>query len=643
MVAEIDVRRDAAAPGMTGGSGPGRAEELARAAEAASQRLPGDHRVEVVSYDGETAGASVLVSYDAPPGADAYVARALEHLHAVGGALGLAPEQPPEFAPDPGWQRTSGGQVAVHLRQLVEGVPVYDATETVRFADDGRVLEVAGRSWAAPREVRVEPSLTAADALGVAARHLATPGGGPDDADGGLRPDPFGEQAPEPLLDLAAFDPHLVTAPAGSPDLPAVFTSPGLHGPVTVSLVWFPVARELLLGWHLRAQVEGGPEYRFVVSATDGRILLCRRLTRTLTGRASVVLRAGGPREEVTFPLDPASYGPPVPADLPAGWPDAWLVDATTSGSAVRAVNAAAGDAVVTGTASGPAVEFPPTPGPGDDDALVVNLFAFCSQMHDVLYLLGFREADGNFQKDSMGRGGRPNDAVLAKVHPGSVYGTANMGTRADGIAPLMNMGLVTSTGRHTALDPDVVFHEYTHGLTNRLVGGPMDDQALDAEQSGGLGEGWSDYVACTLLDKTVVGDWVVDSPAGIRRQPYTEDFTGTYAQLGTPEYSEVHDVGELWCAVLLSLGRALGRWETLQAVVDALKLTAANPSLLAARDAVLLAVRQLATTRGDDADAAVATAWGVFARYGMGPKARTDGATLAGIVADFDPPALAA
>ena len=76
---------------------------------------------------------------------------------------------------------------------------------------------------------------------------------------------------------------------------------------------------------------------------------------------------------------------------------------------------------------------FPPSASTSSPDALVVNLFAFCGVMHDVLYLLGFREADGNFQLDNLGRGGRPSDPVLAHVHPGPVWGTANMGTPADG------------------------------------------------------------------------------------------------------------------------------------------------------------------------------------------------------------------
>jgi subtilisin-like proprotein convertase family protein len=91
-----------------------------------------------------------------------------------------------------------------------------------------------------------------------------------------------------------------------------------------------------------------------------------------------------------------------------------------------------------------------------------------------------------------------------------------------------------------------------------------------------------------------------------------------------------------------MSLSRRIGTWPCAQLVVDALKLTSANPSLLAARDAMLLAADQLATARGDsDADrrAFVHSVWTTFAEYGMGPDARTEGPALRGIVADFNAP----
>jgi extracellular elastinolytic metalloproteinase len=40
--------------------------------------------------------------------------------------------------------------------------------------------------------------------------------------------------------------------------------------------------------------------------------------------------------------------------------------------------------------------------------------------------------------------------------------------------------------------DPTVIFHENTHGMSNRLVGGGSTG-CLFGLQSGGMGEGWSD------------------------------------------------------------------------------------------------------------------------------------------------------
>jgi extracellular elastinolytic metalloproteinase len=631
MAREVDLRNEAASAESVA---PERRAELHAAAEAASAGLPGAHDVQIVSFDASTGNPAVVVSRDAPAADGDFVRRALAHVQNVGPALGLAPQQAPEYLADPGYQTTSADGVAVHLRQQYKGIGVYDASETVRFDPDGHLLEVAGRSYTIADDLVVDPSVPASEALEVAAAHLAS---GDDEVD----PDPFGQSVAEPVPDLQSMTLRLITSPLDRPDRATVYEATGFARPVTVSLMWFPLDGGLRLSWHLRVQVPGAPEYRFLIDAADGRVLLCRRLTHGLGGHAKVVLRSGEGRKDVDFPLPLEMYGVPVPPGLPAGFPDPWLLDETTAGASVRAIDFSTGR-TVQGAPSAGGVVFAAPAGEDAPEQLVLNVFSYCASMHDALYLLGFREPDGNFQRSSLGRGGRAGDAVLAQVHPGVVWGTANMATPADGSAPTMNMGLVNTTQRHTALDADVVYHEYTHGLSNRLVGGPLDDTSLDADQSGGMGEGWSDFVACSLLGKNVVGDWVVDRATGIRRHPYTEDYPGTYAELGSPQYTRVHDIGELWCAVLMSLGRRLGRTETLQVVVDALKLTAANPSLLAARDAILLAARQFSVARGDDdglTASFVQSAWEVFARYGMGPGARTNGPQLSGIVADFEPP----
>ena len=202
----------------------------------------------------------------------------------------------------------------------------------------------------------------------------------------------------------------------------------------------------------------------------------------------------------------------------------------------------------------------------------------------------------------------------------------------------MMNMGLVAGVNRHTAFDADVVFHEYTHGLTNRLVGGPMDDDSLFKFQSSGMGEGWSDFFALTIQnyfrtqEKTVTGDWVVNNPRGIRSAPYDDHYPSGYGDISG--MTDEHDVGEVWCATLMMVVRrirlALGAekdgyrlgW---QIVVDGLKLIPANATFLEARDGILMALDHLKA--GNKISGTVhqlvrKSAWQAFAHFGMGASA---------------------
>jgi extracellular elastinolytic metalloproteinase len=154
------------------------------------------------------------------------------------------------------------------------------------------------------------------------------------------------------------------------------------------------------------------------------------------------------------------------------------------------------------------------------------------------------------------------------------------------------------------------------------------------------MGEGWSDYVACTLNGSAVVGAWVVDRPQGIRSHPYDDAYPRRFGDIAS--FTDEHDVGEVWAAALLALNREIGVALALQLVIDALKLTPANPSFLDARDAILLALRNQQTggrlTGQAYTDAYYGT-WRVFARFGMGPGARSTGAFLGGVVADTSLP----
>lgn len=616
-----------------------REQELRRlAADISLRGLPGGQRVRVTGFDATTGNPSAVTSEAASAGEGNYIQRALDHMRTISPVLGFAQEQPVDFAPDPQVQRASSGARAVYLQQLYKGIPVFQAAQTVRFAPDGALKDSVGSNVTIQAELEVSPRITVRQAVSLAAAQVAAP-----DADEQDATDQFGEPLRPASVDLAGFQPQITAAFPDKPDQPTVLEAGPFGDRIKASLTWFELAEgDIRLAWEvLMTMPEQQGQYRTVVDAEDGAVLYCRQLMQSAVARGNIYQVDGSAQRQMTlFPRPLQDYGLPIPADLPEQFPDHWIESDEAVGNAVRGHLGDQGP-TIRGTASDGLLTFDPTAADGDDQK-VLNIFYFNCFMHDYFYLLGFREADGNFQHDNLGRGGVPSDRVDARAHSGAVFGTANMSTPVDGSSPVMNMGLVSSTGRHTAFDSSVVFHEFMHGVTNRLVGGPMNTRALDASQSRGMGEGWGDYVACTINQSTAVGSWVIKQPGGIRGFPYDEDFPDNFGDLGTGRYREEHNIGEVWCATLMEMNRNLGQELGVQLVVDALKLSPANPSFLDMRDAILTALADKHAAEelgGEDHAAAERVIWAAFAKFGMGPAARSNGATLAGIVADFNPP----
>ncbi len=305
--------------------------------------------------------------------------------------------------------------------------------------------------------------------------------------------------------------------------------------------------------------------------------------------------------------------------------------------------------------------------------AAITNLFYWNNILHDVHYQYGFNEAAGNFQTNNYGNGGLGNDAVLADAQDGSDLNNANFSTPPDGEAPRMQQFIFTSAtpDRDSDLDAGIIVHEYGHGVTNRLTGGPGNSDALNAIQSGSMGEGWSDWWSLmfaqtesdTANSVIGIGTYALgQSPdgTGIRRFPYSFDMSVnplTYANFGAT--SGVHANGEIWASVLWDLnwllieGNALdaglsggqgfdadlyngtgGNNVAMQLVADGLKLQPANPSYLDARDAILAADQALT---GGENQLAI---WKAFARRGMGFSADDGGSGNAtNVTAAFDLP----
>jgi len=387
------------------------------------------------------------------------------------------------------------------------------------------------------------------------------------------------------------------------------------------------VGGESRLAWHIYADV--GPEewYEILLDAYTGELLLRHNLY-LFEAQGTVYTEAPdkGARQLISFVGD-------TTINTAAGWMG---TSTTTTGNNVEAyldtnadnvadTNNGAGLSVGHATSATQDFTFPfsTTVDPRTQQAAVVtNLFYYNNIMHDFSYNLGFTETARNFQVNNFGRGGTGNDSVRAEAQDGSGTNNANFATPPDGSRPRMQQFLFTSPtpDRDSSVDGDVVFHEYGHGISNRLIGNGS--TALSGTQSGAMGEGWSDYWAITINNDGAVGEYVTNNPAGIRRAAYTVPAAAvhdSYADLG----AGVHADGEVWAATLWDLRTQLGAAITDRIVLNGMKFTPTRPSYLNARDGIIQADQNL------NGGANRCTIWTVFARHGMGVSAvGNDGTT---------------
>ncbi len=295
--------------------------------------------------------------------------------------------------------------------------------------------------------------------------------------------------------------------------------------------------------------------------------------------------------------------------------------------------------------------------------AAVANLFYWNNIIHDVQYQYGFDEAAGNFQQNNYGRGGAGNDRVRAEAQDGAGTNNANFGTPSDGSPPRMQMFIWTSPNpdRDGDLDHSIVVHEYGHGISNRLVGGPSNVNCLTNRQQAG--EGLSDWWALAYTARTGdtgpqsrgIGTYALNQQTngrGIRTQPYSTNQslnTWTYASING--MAVPHGVGSVW---------AQGMWEVYWKLVDAhgfdqnlynangnagnqramlyvnegLKNTACNPTFTQIRDGIIQAAMD--NHGGED----VCRMWEAFAAYGLGTNAVSGGANSTTPTNGFNVPA---
>ncbi|MEO8428937.1 MAG: M36 family metallopeptidase, partial [Verrucomicrobiota bacterium] len=572
------------------------------------------------------------------------------------------------------------GLRTVIWEQMVDGVPVFEGLLAGHVTKKGELVNISSRFVPAPTqaarlgtpnqaELIRTPSISARQAIVKAAANLGT------------------ELEENSLVGLGD--------PDGAEKRQA-FSAPLLRGEARVKLVWLPMNRNSLrLAWRVELSSRARLElYSVVVDAQNGEATLRRSLTSYLTDASYRVYTSDSPS-----PLSPGystqtNTQPPVvqrklvklSAISTNASPSGWINDADneTRGNNVDAHTDRNDDdqADVPRPQGNPkrVFDFPldlkaqPTT---YTNAAVVNLFYLNNFMHDKLYDLGFTEAAGNFQNDNFNRGGQGNDAVQADGQDGGGFDNANFSTPPDGEPGRMQMYIWSGAdpNRDGDLDAEIMCHEYTHGLSNRLVGG---DVGISELQPAGMGEGWSDFYALALLSESaddVHGNYAAGAYAlykldgftqnyyfGIRRYPYTTDMTKnplTFRDIDPSQASahpgiplnpvfggspadEVHAQGEIWCVTLWEaraslidkLGFDEGNKTILQLVTDGMKLSPANPTFLEARDAILQADE--INSGGDNRS----ELWLAFAKRGMGFSASAPSSdTTIGVGEAFDVP----
>jgi len=307
----------------------------------------------------------------------------------------------------------------------------------------------------------------------------------------------------------------------------------------------------------------------------------------------------------------------------------------------------------------------------------VAQLFYTSNLVHDLYYRYGFDEVSGNFQQHNFGRGGEEGDAVIANAQDGSGFNNANFMTPPDGQNGRCRMYLWNTAipYRDGDLEAGIVIHELTHGLSIRLTGGPANSGCLGWGESGGMGEGWGDFLATMIRSKPdysdyPMGAWAANQTGGIRNFPYSLDDSinpSTYKTLDGPKYWGVHAIGEVWAEILWVVAQRLikkhgfveslfpptpledgtiplgdfyrvpeftssngprplvpkhGNSLIVQLVLNAMKLQACRPSFFDARDAVIQADQVL--TGGEN----FCDIWHGFAEKGLGVDANVQGRT---------------
>ena len=590
--------------------------------------------------------------------------------------LGLAVNDSEDFIVSDSYLSPEGIRM-IYLQQSFKGVPVYNQLQVIAFRNDQLLSNKGGRISEIEKMIlnpSVVPGLPATAAVSAALAEAKLP------AVTSIRP--VNESAGR--LEYGKLD---------------VSTEN-----ITAELVWLPVeGKKLKLAWQVFvAPVNADDMWLIRVDAFSGLILDKTNLTvydsfhsdehaQKQPEHNYITARPAAPRFDLQYRMpavNSASYRVvPYPAESPLHpggtpalvtdpWTSApgnattlkWHNDGTLDHDSTRGNNVWAAedrnntnnlmDKAAVSTTPQPTLTFdfvpdftvaPTTTTPPNQQFNITNLFYWNNIIHDITYLYGFNEVSGNFQNDNMGRGGAAGDYVIADAQDGGGTNNANFATPADGGRPRMQMYLWTSPNpdRDGDVDNSIVVHEFGHGISNRLTGGPSQAGCVSNAEHGG--EGWSDFYALMLTTNWAaatpsdgfniprgIGTYALGQPPtgqGIRAFRYCTNIAVNPRVYSTNLPSAPHDRGEYLCMALWEMtwemiqqtginpdlfnpSAAGGNSAALKLVTEGMKLQPCGPGFIDVRDAIL------------EADTIFfgglysCSIWRAFAKRGMGRNA---------------------
>jgi extracellular elastinolytic metalloproteinase len=442
-----------------------------------------------------------------------------------------------------------------------------------------------------------------------------------------------------------------------------------------VTPVWFVDGAGLRLAWSTYTRSGEGQDYAHVVDAQTGKVLYRRDLVDNDQGDARVYdyfpgANHGGKAHVVNF----VKRGW---VSRSAGWLHGANVDAWADLNDDNLVNHRE-KTPVPGTKKSAqytlhafdsnrlcSKRFICTWNPNKADswrtnkkADVTNAFYLANTFHDYLAKkpIGFKARAGNFERadgDPLQLNALDGADTAHGLPDGNHIDNANMSTPPDGTPPRMQMYLwhfphtpnsvepyVPMSG---AFDASILYHEYTHGLSNRLVVDAQGNSTLNSIQAGAMGEAWSDYYAMdylvtkgfqpdsrkrdgqilegkyTLANKftfrTMAMDCKIHSTARNCKDPITGKRGGyTYGDFprigGSPE---VHSSGEVWSQTLWNIREKFGHKVADSIITRAMELSPNDPTMLDMRNAIVQADKVVFNNRHTTG------LWKIFAHRGMG------------------------